>query len=288
MNFHFSKENLNPQQALLQRVLEIVPGLVSWLVLSGLVFLSIFFPVWAAIFIVAFDISWIMRILYSTIFLLFSWYRLNIERDTDWMARIKGIDDLKNYLATIQSLKTAGNWRQKASYKIHIDQLTTLYKNKTPPPLSNNIYHLIILPIIKEGRDILIPVVEAIKNQNFPLKKIVLVFALEERALSDVHQAVRELERKYKHIFFGCFTVIHPAISEGEARVKGANATCAARWAYRFFQKNNIPLEDVIISCFDADTVVSPNYFPCLTYHFMVSPNRYRASFQPIPVYHNN
>jgi hypothetical protein len=34
--------------------------------------------------------------------------------------------------------------------------------------------------------------------------------------------------------------------------------------------------------------VVSLNYFSCLTYHFMVCPDRQQASFQPIPVYHNN
>ena len=41
-------------------------------------------------------------------------------------------------------------------------------------------------------------------------------------------------------------------------------------------------------SCFDADTVVSPQYVAALTYHFLVCPTRSRASFQPIPVYHNN
>ena len=81
---------------------------------------------------------------------------------------------------------------------------------------------------------------------------------------------------------------MHPAVVPGEARVKGANATCAAKQAAAFFQRHQIPFENVIISCFDADTVVSPNYFACLTYHFMVCPDRLRASFQPIPVYHNN
>ena len=56
----------------------------------------------------------------------------------------------------------------------------------------------------------------------------------------------------------------------------------------RFSKGHQIPFENVIISCFDADTVVSLNYFACLTYHFMVCPHRLRASFQPIPVYHNN
>src|SRR5580658_3999759 len=98
MKFHFSKEDLKPRQARLQRALEILPGACSWGVLLGLVFLSIFFPFSAAILIVAFYLSWIMRILYSTLFLLLSYLQLNIESKTDWMRRIQGIDNLQAYL----------------------------------------------------------------------------------------------------------------------------------------------------------------------------------------------
>ena len=288
MKFHYSKENLKPRQAKLQRFLEILPGACSWSVLLGLIFLSIFFPYSAAILIVAFYLSWIMRILYSTIFLILSYLQMNIEKNTDWMRRIQGIDHLPNYLNEISSKKFGHHWRQRISHKIHLRQLNALVTSKVPTPISKEIYHLVIFPVIKEDRDILEPAIEAISRQNFNLKQMVIIFALEERALPPVQKAVRELEEKYKNAFFDCTTVMHPAIVPGEARVKGANATCAARQATAFFKSHQIPFENVIISCFDADTVVSLNYFACLTYHFMVCPDRQRASFQPIPVYHNN
>ena len=288
MKFHFSKENLNNGQAKLQRSLEILPGACSWSVLLGLIFLSIFFPFSAAVLIVAFYLSWIMRVLYSTIFLLFSYLQLNIEKNTDWMRRIHDIDNLPIYLKENRSKKFGRHWRQRLSHKIHLDQLDKLIAGKILPPASNGIYHLVIFPIIKEGRDILEPAIEAISRQNFPLKQMVIVFALEERALPPVKAAVYELEKKYKNVFFDCTTIVHPAVVPGEARVKGANATCAAKQAAAFFQTHQIPFENVVISCFDADTVVSPHYFACLTYHFMVYPDRLHASFQPIPVYHNN
>lgn len=145
-----------------------------------------------------------------------------------------------------------------------------------------------IFPVIKEGRDILEPAIEAINRQSFPLKQIMVVIALEERAQASVQGDVRELEKKYKDTFLDFIVVVHPAVVPGEARVKGANVTCAARAAAQFFENNRIPFENIIISCFDADTVVSHQYFSCLSYHFMVSPDRLRASFQPIPMYHNN
>jgi len=288
MKFNFSKENLKPRQAKLQRFLEIIPGACSWTVLLGLIFLSVFFPFSAAIIIVAFYLSWIMRVLYSTFFLVLSYTQLSIEKNTDWMSRIHGIDILPLYLKKIKTKKLRSNWSQRISHQIHLDQLKTLQTSHTLPPASSSIYHLVIFPVIKEGRDILEPAINAISLQNFPLKQMVIVFALEERALQPVQKAVQELTEEYKKIFFDCITVVHPAVVPGEARVKGANATCAARYAADFFKNKNIPFENVIISCFDADTVVSPHYFSCLTYHFMICPDRQRASFQPIPVYHNN
>src|SRR5580692_9368061 len=105
MRFHYSKENLKPRDARLQRALEILPGLCSWMVLLGLIFLSIFFPFIAAILIVAFYLSWIMRILYSTIFLVLSYLQMNIENKTDWMRRIQGIDNIRPYLKEITNKK---------------------------------------------------------------------------------------------------------------------------------------------------------------------------------------
>lgn len=288
MKFHFSKEHLKNGQARLQRFLEILPGACSWSVLLGLIFLSIFFPFSAAVLIVAFYLSWIMRILYSAIFLMLSYLRLNIEKNTDWMRRIHGIDDLPVYLKENRFKKFGRHWRQRTSHKIHIGQLDKLIAGQNLPPASDDIYHLVILPIIKEGRDILGPAVEAISRQDFPLKQMVIVFALEERARPEVQAAVYELEKKYKNVFLDCITIVHPAVVAGEARVKGANATHAARQAAAFFKGRQIPFENVIVSCFDADTVVSPHYFSCLSYHFMVRPDRLRTSFQPIPVYHNN
>jgi len=288
VKFSYSKENLKPRAARLQRFLEILPGAWSWASLLGLIFLSIVFPFIAAILIVAFYLSWIMRVLYSTIFLVLSYLHMDMENKTDWKQRIEGIDHLDHYLRKVSTRKFGRHWRKWLSHQIHLHQLNELLDSQNMPPRSKDIYHVVLFPVIKEGRDILEPAIEAISRQNFPLKQMLVVFALEERASADVQEAVRDLEKKYKDNFLDCLVVAHPAVVPGEARVKGANVTCAARQAAAFFQSRQIPFENVIVSCFDADTVVSPHYFACLTYHFMVCPNRLRASFQPIPVYHNN
>ena len=49
-----------------------------------------------------------------------------------------------------------------------------------------------------------------------------------------------------------------------------------------------IPLDNVLVSAFDSDTVVAENYFSYLTYAFLTAEKPYRTSYQPMPVYNNN
>lgn len=53
-------------------------------------------------------------------------------------------------------------------------------------------------------------------------------------------------------------------------------------------EQKNIPEKNVIVTCLDAESILHPHYLSCLAYHFMICPQRERASFQPIPVYHNS
>ena len=56
----------------------------------------------------------------------------------------------------------------------------------------------------------------------------------------------------------------------------------------KILDTHNIPYEDVIVSAFDIDTVVYPQYFQCLSWHFLTTENPHNASFQPVPLYNNN
>ena len=259
MKFSYTKQNLSANEARQQRILEILPGLTSWFILLGMIFLSILKPILAAIFIIAFYFFWLLRLLYMTIFLVLSYLRLNMERKTSWRQRIRGIDEL-----------------------------TLLQKNKNPPPASKEIYHLVIYPVVKEKKEVVEPGIKSLCQQDFPTERMVVFFALEERADELVKNDISILAEKYQSTFYALKTIVHPKDSPGEAAVKGANITFAAKKACEFFKDKNIPFENIIVSCFDADTVVSANYFSALSYYFMITPQRLQASFQPVPVYHNN
>lgn len=255
MEFNYSRHNLKGKERFLERGLEILPGALSWFIIIGVILLSVFKPLIASVLMIALFLYWILRLLYMNIFLVLSYARLSAEIDTDWMRRIDEIDRMKP-------------------------------QEERPP--SGAIYHLVIVPVINEMKDVLEPGILEIKNGKFPAKRILVLIALENRAQEKIQAGVREMQQKYQSDFLDFLVTVHPDDLPGEARVKGANVTYAARRAKEYFDKVNILYENIIVSCFDADTIPQKDYFSCLTYHFLINPRRTKTSYQPIPVYHNN
>ncbi len=286
-DFHFSRRALSGSGRIFERALEILPGLTSWSVLIGLTLLSVFQPVTAAIIIIIFEFYWLLRLFYLTLFLMLSYTRLALEEKTNWMQRVHKVDRFIGE-GVLPAKEQLPGWKNSVSENIFQKELKKLKTSGSLPLLSSDIYHLVIVPVLKETLEILEPGIKSFAEGSFSAKQIFVVFAVEERAGSAVHESVKALQAKYGSLFFDFRIVNHPDGLEGEARVKGANASFAAKNAYQVLTESKINPEQVIVSCFDADTVVSFDYFACLTYSFMVSPHRQRASFQPIPVYHNN
>ena len=283
MNFECSRYQLSPKEFRLQRALEIVPGFFSWSVIIGMLALSWWAPLAAAVGIIAFDIFWLMRLFYMTIFLVLSYLRLSIESHTDWMGRLRRLADPD----TAVMRQGAGPWRNISGW-IFARQLRAVARMQPAPPRWDEIYHVILFPISHEDPAIIEAGLKSLSRQSFPPSRMLVVLAVEARAGGDVGRGVEALQRAYQHEFLDLLVIVHPDGLPGEARVKGANVTWAARAAAADLQQRKIPVEQVLISCFDADTIVSREYFACLTYSFLTTPNRERASFQPIPVYHNN
>jgi hypothetical protein len=89
---------------------------------------------------------------------------------------------------------------------------------------------------------------------------------------------------------FGHFIVtVHPADVPGELAGKGSNTHYALHQVHeQVIAKYNIPLPEIITSIFDVDTVIYPDYFNCLMWHFLTSEHPYKSAFQPVPLFNNN
>ncbi|OGF28505.1 hypothetical protein A2331_04990 [Candidatus Falkowbacteria bacterium RIFOXYB2_FULL_34_18] len=248
----------------LYRILEILPGFLSWGTLLVLIFLSYFQPVFTAFFIIAFDVYWLLLVVYLGIHLIVSFRKLKQNLKINWREKCLSLTDvevaqIKDYEAVVKKL----SW--------------------------NDIIHLIVCPIYKESREVINTTVEAIVNSAYPGDNMILVLAVEGRAGEEAERRVVEAREKYRNKFRNLIVTVHPDGIQGEIKGKGSNQAWAAQIIKKeLIDKENIDYDKILVSVFDVDTVIYPDYFYCLTYRFLTVDNPYRASFQPIPIYHNN
>lgn len=155
-------------------------------------------------------------------------------------------------------------------------------------PSAGRMIHLIFIPTYQEPVEVLREVFEALQRSTFSRKRFIVVLAGEQRDEENFTRIANQLSVEYGDVFYRMIVTIHPKGLEGEVPGKGSNLAWAGRKAREVIDELHIPYEDVIVSSFDADTVVHPQYFSYLTYRYCTHPSPTRASFQPIPLFNNN
>ena len=151
-----------------------------------------------------------------------------------------------------------------------------------------NYYHLIFLPTSGESFDVINKTFKNLTNTNYNQKKMIIILAGEERFKDDFIKISNNIKRKYSYLFYKIIITIHPKNLKGEIPGKGSNLYHAGHEVKKYIDKNNFDYKKLIVSTFDIDTLVHPDYFAYLTYKFLNHKNPYRASFQPLAFYNNN
>ena len=149
-------------------------------------------------------------------------------------------------------------------------------------------YHLIFLPTYQEPLSVVEKPFVALAACQYDLKKFIVVLAGEERDRDNFSQIAQHIKETYGDLFYQLLVTVHPAGVAGELPGKGSNTNYAGHRAQNLIDSLNIPYDRVIVSSFDIDTCVHPQYFAYLTYRYVTHPNPTRASYQPIAIYNNN
>lgn len=265
-----------------------MPGVLTWLTLIGSVVFSHFAPTVVAIYIILFDIYWVLKAINTSLHLLSSFFKLKLHATYDWQTRLELLRDLPNYKKYLADRITATPIRRQrkdlGSELARLEKLDTAGRSLD----YRQVYHLVLLPTSKESVEVLDQSIRSILEADFPKEQIFLVLATEERNFVQAQAVSQTLAERYAQKFFRFETIMHPDGIPGEIRAKGANITYAARQALHILQELHIPEDKVLVSAFDADTVVAKNYFAYLTYAFLTALDPYHTSYQPMPVYNNN
>lgn len=152
-----------------------------------------------------------------------------------------------------------------------------------------HIKHLVLLPFYTEPKETLKRSLDAIVQADGDPQSRYVVLAAEERAGESTKAMAEELAEEYAAHVGRIIVTVHPANVPGEMPGKGANISYAAEEARkRLLDEEGVAYENVPVSSFDVDTVVYPQYFQCLTWHFVTVDDPLHASFQPVPLFNNN
>lgn len=181
------------------------------------------------------------------------------------------------------SIHVRHNWR-RLRHHMNADWTLMLSRFK-----HDHLWHLVLLPYYKESYKTVESTMKALAEVHGDTKRLIVVLAPEARAGHEARAIAERLLKTFSMTFGHMFVSVHPKDTHGEMAGKGANIAHAAEMArLQILDPQGIPYEDVIVSAFDIDTIVYPQYFQCLTWHFLTTEEPHKASYQPVPLYNNN
>ena len=267
---------LKTEKTLHYRLFEILPGFLTWTVLSAPVWLSIISARITALLIILFFLIWFSRALAMNIRVLQGWRTMKKSERYDWPLMLQQLEDLSDIDA-----------KQPNVPKWHITNLERV-KNYTDRLKPSEIIHAVIIATYNESRETLEPTIKAVLDAKINHKNTVLVLAFEERGGEEVEKQAKALMSEYRGHFRDAFAVKHPDGLPNEVRGKGGNITYAGKELANWVKERNIDAARVVVTTLDSDNRPHPYYFAALSYTYCLTPNPLYVSFQPIPIFTNN
>ena len=85
-------DELRGRDYVLYRVYEILPGFLSWFTIFAAIACSWVFPMQTAIFIIAFDVFWLLKTVYLSLHLRTNWKRIKKHIGTDWAEKLEKLE----------------------------------------------------------------------------------------------------------------------------------------------------------------------------------------------------
>lgn len=229
------------------------PGVVTWFVISALFWAPLVAPVPLAVLVVAFNLYWIGRSINSAWYAYKGYHRIKEEEQVDWRARYESALDEGRVLLPWESIQ-----------------------------------HIVIIPNLNEKVEKLRLTLQALADQEWVARQIIVVLAMEAKE-KEAPAKARQLQEEFRGAFAHIFYTLHPQGLPGETPGKSSNEAWAARWAKtHLVDELGYDIDRITISSCDADSVFHPRYFSSLTYKFCTDADRYRKFWQsPMFLYNN-
>lgn len=258
------------------RLFEIIPGAVSWTILAMPFILSLINAGVAAFIIIAYLLLWFVKAVGLNIRSLQGYNMLQKQQKYDWAAMLEELE--------VGEVSDAEAKRPKW----HYDNLLRL-QVKAARIKPSELTHVLMIAAYNETRDVLEPTIQAVLKSKFDMKKVILVFAYEERGGEATETLIKDLTKTYGKDFRHAMCVKHPTGTPGEVVGKGPNITFAGRELLHYIERDtDLDPLNVIVTTLDSDNRPHVQYLNALSYLYAMTPEPQYVSYQPIPVFTNN
>lgn len=237
-------------QHIVERILEIFPGALTWLALTSPIWLSFTLPFAVAYIILIADIYWLFNACKIALLIYIGYRKMDYAKKQDWIQKL--------------DQDFSPEWKKY--------------------------YHLLVIPTYKESLEVLAPAFDAIINSSYPKDKLYIGVGLEQRdeaqKIADVQKYFQENSRKIG----GVFLTIHPYGLPGEIAGPATNRNYIINHATKELKKKGIKPEQVIVTTLDADFVIHHQFLAGMLHKYLTIPekDRMQRSFTGAFLYNNN
>jgi len=239
----------------IQRVLQFIPGAITWTVLTSPIWLGRKYPSILIFFLTFLAVYWVYRALIHTI--------------GAWVG----------YRRYLKELKV--NWLQKC----HELDFSQLPNPQDLPPTFADLKQLILIPAVNESFEVLDNTFKGIAEAAYPKENLYVAVSIEERGAGEVIPRIEKIKEKYGAAVGEVWTFTHPKGIPGEAvGAAAANRTWGGRHAVEELRKRGVDPRLVFFTTFDADCRIHPQFLARATYQYLTAAKR-REKFYQTAVY---
>ncbi len=291
------------RQRWLQRLLETVPGVISWAIIIGPIWLSFSYPWLVAYFVLSFDFYWLCRSVWFGAAVIVAFRRIGRVLAVDWGRRLEALDDAEAHRAALRRQlgsreRPAGalgfaaigsgpgreERRRLAEEHRAFDAVGGMDE---PPPGWRDYTHLALIPTYTESLEKLRETVRALALAEWPKERKICAIITRETD-TDGRANVAALREEFGDSFAQFIHILDP-LEPGIVVGKSSAMAWGGRYLYRVLVRGQgMDPRMILVTDLDADYRVHPQYFTYLTWMHVTDPNRETQLYQPIPYLHNN
>jgi len=300
-----SVDALPDRARVVQRMLEMVPGTITWGLIVASIGLSFRWPEVVAWFVLTFDVYWLYKAVMLTGSVAAAFFLIRRTVDLDWRSRTFGLRDIPGRLALIEARLPAvarriaqlgeagqrdaaeGGRRELARLRLERkDLLRLLARRGEAIPDPDRLWHVALVPTYTESYDKLRETIRALADADWPTSRRMVAIITRETDHAGRANVAR-LRHEFGARFLRFFHILDP-LEPGIVIGKSSAMAYGGRWLYRELLRLGFDPREVLVTDLDSDYRIHPRYFGYLSWMFLTEPDRYRRLYQPVPMFHNN